>query len=321
MSEHEQLRDLLAEALECKPSQVEGVLTQRELTLGFYSGGIRKLALFLGATPVQAVRYVVQSGPSTAKRTASDYRDHMRSLGSSASTINLGMSVIGFILKTADSLRVIDWTVLIKREPEDPVQDVAGPSREAVIGMFERMRTRRDDKGLRDYALARLVYDLALRRAEVQMVDVEDFDPDTGILMATCKGRDGKFPAALPALTRQALEDWVDRRGREVPGPMFISFDPAIRKRNEYRRISTRSVTRMLDKAGLGESCTPNRLRHASITRAIDLADGHYEVKDFARHQSAQTARRYDDKLQERPNRGGDVAEKLSKDSTNEEAD
>ena len=63
-----------------------------------------------------------------------------------------------------------------------------GATNALVLGL-EDCRERVDDKGFRDYAILRLLFDLGLRRGEVMSLRLEDVDLEAGLLKVLGKGQ------------------------------------------------------------------------------------------------------------------------------------
>src|SRR5262249_20304498 len=156
-------------------------------------------------------------------------------------------------------------------------------------------------------ALLRCLYDLALRRAEVVGLDLEDLDLAAGTLAVLGKGRTEKSSVTLPGPTKAALEAWLAIRG-PTPGPLFRSLD---RARKGNGRLTGGAVYLMVRKLGrkAGLETRPHGLRHAAITEALDLTGDVRAVQKFSRHRDVRTLERYDDARQDL---AGEVAKKVA---------
>jgi hypothetical protein len=91
------------------------------------------------------------------------------------------------------------------------------------------------------------------------------------LIMAPRRGQQRKIARKVPAPVRAALAEWLEIRGTE-PGPLFTNLDRA----HPRRRLSGHGIWEALraygEKAGVRAS--PNRLRHAGITRRLEEANG-----------------------------------------------
>ena len=77
--------------------------------------------------------------------------------------------------------------------------------------------------GKRDYAMLRLLWDNALRRAEVCGLDRADFHPKEARLLLKGKGRIDKEPIDLAAATVEAISDWLVSMGESKSPALFVS--------------------------------------------------------------------------------------------------
>lgn len=87
-------------------------------------------------------------------------------------------------------------------------------------------------KGVRNVAIICLLFDLALRRAELVSLDLEDVNLQAKALSIVGKGMTQKTSLILPDPTAKTLETWLQVRG-DAAGPLFLSleglvFDPII---------------------------------------------------------------------------------------------
>jgi integrase/recombinase XerC len=151
--------------------------------------------------------------------------------------------------------------------------------------------------GKRNYAIMRLLWDNAIRRGELASTNIEDFR--NGKLWILRKGQRQKQPIDLAARTAAALEEWLAIRAGQAKDPIFIALD----KRSYGLRLSGRSVARVVDwttvDAGVEKHMSPHRVRHSSITAALDATNGDVRtVQQLSGHADLNVIRRYDDNRQ-----------------------
>ena len=161
-------------------------------------------------------------------------------------------------------------------------------------------------KGIRDYALIRVLADLGLRRGEVVGLDLEDLDLDQGIIAVRRKGHDGAKNLTLPPETLNALGAWVSRRGPRT-GPLFTSLARWLV--DQPTRLSGDGIGYVLKtrgiEAGVG-AIRPHGLRHTAITTGLDASGGDLRrVQQFAAHTDPKVTTLYDDS---RKDHAGEVA-------------
>lgn len=279
---------------------------RNERTRRAYAQDLEDFASFLGTPDVRAaVDHLLSQSPGGANGTVLDYRNALKDGGLAAATINRRLAAIRSVTKLARTVGFISWTLEIQGEKAEPYRDTRGPGRAGYVAMLQALEQRGDDaKRRRDEAMIRLLYDLALRRAEVVGLDVEDLDIEGGVVAVKGKGREAKELRTLPEATADALAGWLEVRGPE-PGPLFLNLDPA--RKGDGRLTGTslyRIVRRLGKKAGI--KARPHGLRHAAITEALDLTQGNVRaVQRFSRHRDLRTLNIYDDN---REDLAGDVA-------------
>src|SRR5262249_45118911 len=144
-------------------------------------------------------------------------------------------------------------------------RDTRGPG---VDGVRRLLGAIQGPTAARDCALVRILYDLGLRRAEAVSLDLADVDLDAGTAQVLGKGRREKVRLSLPGPTREALSAWLAQRGTE-PGPLFLALDRAHRG-HSLTGSGLYAVIRELGRRA-GIRARPHGLRHAGITRLLDL--------------------------------------------------
>jgi integrase/recombinase XerC len=162
--------------------------------------------------------------------------------------------------------------------------------------MLDALAPRRDRKGRRDYAMLRLLTDLALRRFEVAGLDLEHLDIAGKRVSVLRKGKTDRLWLSLPGQTLAALEAWLAVRG-SAPGPLFVGF-----RGGKGRRLACGGVYRAVRRMGdaVGALVRPHGLRHTSITQAVKRAQaagiGLDQVRDFSGHADVSTLMIYRDR-------------------------
>ncbi len=148
--------------------------------------------------------------------------------------------------------------------------------------------------GLRDRAILETLYSAGLRVSELVGTTDGDLDFSAGIVHVRGKGRRERL-APLGSYAVRALRRWLAVRTLaeiEAEGPAAPVFV------NRFgRRLSTRSVARMLDKylrqTGLDERTTPHTLRHSFATHLLDRGAGIRAVQELLGHKSLVTTQIY----------------------------
>ncbi len=151
-------------------------------------------------------------------------------------------------------------------------------------------------KGIRDYAILRLLWDNALRRNEICSLDVGDFDK-SGRLSILGKGKIQKSQIDLSPATTIAISQWLAAKGNYRPdNPLFSSLD----RRSQGHRLDGSTIYRLVrefsEAAGIDKIVSPHRIRHSAITAYLDASDGNIRAaQGLSRHANLNTLTRYDD--------------------------
>ena len=164
----------------------------------------------------------------------------------------------------------------------------AGEIRALMACCSEDMRPA----GFRDAALVAVLC-LDLRRAEVVALDFGTYDPESGALKLTGKGRKERMVYAFGGAA-DALGDWLKTRG-EAPGPLFCP----IRKDGQIRRarLTTQAVYTILRSRARKASVkpfSPHDLRRTFVGSLLDAGADVSVVAKLAGHASVTTTARYD---------------------------
>jgi integrase/recombinase XerC len=292
------------------------VLSGRKATTVLaYEGDYRDFAAFLGVDgPGEALEYLVGLKPGLANATALGYRGHLVERGLSSATIARRLSALKSAIRLAKQLGRVDWTLEVEAPKVQSFRDTTGPGRDGWQLVLAHARKHADrPRGRRDLALIRLLYDLGLRRAEAVGLDLAHVDLQRGHVQVLGKGRTQRETLTLPAPTRAALADWIAARGSD-PGPLFPRLDRA--KGQDGGRLTGRAVLKLVGAmgraAGLSRPLRPHGLRHAAITRALEVTNGDVtRARKFSRHKRVETLLIYDDR---RTNEGGRIAEQVAED-------
>jgi integrase/recombinase XerC len=167
-----------------------------------------------------------------------------------------------------------------------------------VAGFREMLQIpdRTTIKGIRDYAILRLLWDNALRRNEICSLDVSDFDR-SGQLSILGKGKIQKSQIDLSPATTIAISQWLTARESYLTkDPLFTSLD----RRSKGHRLDGSTIYRLVrefsEAAGIDKVVSPHRIRHSAITAYLDASDGNIRAaQGLSRHASLNTLTRYDD--------------------------
>src|SRR4051795_9497703 len=112
--------------------------------------------------------------PSSAY--AWSYRSEMIKRELSVTTINRRLATLRSLVKLANTLGLVTWTLSVENVPVQSYRDTDGPGRDGFRALLDAAGSQPGPKGLRDVALLRLLHDLGLRHSEAVRLDVNDVD-------------------------------------------------------------------------------------------------------------------------------------------------
>ena len=241
----------------------------------------------------------------------SRYKGELITKGIKSATINRRLAAIKSLVCFSYNCGHSDFMLeSVKGEKMSAYRDTSGVDSET----FKRVLSAIDRgslKGVRDYALMMLLWSNALRRSEVSKANISDFDPVTKTLKIYGKGRGNNAETvSLGSGTVTAIMAWLEARGETNPDKaLFVSVNAGYRD----GRLSTQSIydivkSRCKD-AGISKVMSPHRVRHSSITAALEATGGDVRrVQKLSRHSSLNTLLIYDDN---RKNHQGEVTDIL----------
>jgi len=278
---------------------------RRERTIRAYKADLADFMKFLQVVSIQesAVRFL-KGSHGQANALAYSYRGYLINRGLQPSTINRRLSALRSLAKLARTVGLIPWSVDVENVRGWQYRDTRGPGREGYRELLVGADAEREPMRSRDIAILHLLYDLALKRESVSLLDMDDVDVEDGVIAVSVKGREEQEIRTLPDETRAVIRQWIAVRG-DHPGPVFVNFD---RARKGDGRLSGTSIYRIVSGLGkrVGVTARPHGLRHAAITEALDLTGGDVRaVARFSGHRKIETLMIYDDNRQDI---AGDVA-------------
>ena len=216
-------------------------------------------------------------------------------------TINQKLAAIKSLVNYASQVGKCHYTLVnIKAEKLTSYRDTKGIPFEQFKLMMDAVDTD-TIKGLRDRAILLLLWGNALRRSEIVNCDVSDYSPSLGELTIIGKGKIGQPETiSLGKAAISSIDEWLIKRGRVKPTqPLFC----ATHKGYWGNRLHTHSIYKLVQKyavsAGIDKVMSPHRIRHSSITEALNLTNGDVrKVQKLSRHSNLNTLMIYDDNRQ-----------------------
>ncbi len=216
-------------------------------------------------------------------------------------TINQKLAAIKSLVTYANQIGKCHYTLTnIKAEKLQSYRDTKGIPFDQFKLMLSAVDTSKL-KGIRDLAILLLLWGNALRRSEVVNCDVRDYSAVSGELIITGKGKIGQPETITLGKTAiGALDTWLLARGEVTPdSPLFGAVHPGY----WGHRLNTHSIYKLVQKyaqlAGIDKVMSPHRIRHSSITEALNLTNGDVrKVQKLSRHSNLNTLMLYDDNRQ-----------------------
>ena len=242
---------------------------------------------FLSLSQTQAVSLVLQ------------YQAKLMDSGLTPSTINVRLSALKSLVNHARKVGRCEFTLVDVRSRQVEVyRDTSGLPPEGISQILATCN-QNTLKGVRDYAVLRLLWGNALRRGEVSSATVGDYSSGDATLMIMGKGKVQKSSIDLPPKTILAIDNWLEWRSREFSSPsksepLFVGLTHGGGK---FGGEGIRSMlVERTEKAGISKQMSPHRIRHSAITAALDASGGDVRsARALSRHANLNTLTRYDD--------------------------
>lgn len=256
---------------------------------------------FLGIT-----KALLGEGQGPANLKGLEFRNWLSARGNAPSTVNNRLHALGVLAEAWRFAGVIEWSVDLHYIPVEAYRDTTGPGTKKFADAMKLLEREKGPMALRDRAILVLLHDGALRRGEVSSLDLEHYDPGGLCLWVKAKKRTERVRIDLAPEMKQAIEAWLEIRGRK-PGPLFFNFDRSKRS----ARLSDRSIARITHRRGVGR---PHGIRHLAIGEYSDATNGNVEkVSKFARHKDPKVTMVYLDSLKKRDAEASKVLAKYRK--------
>ena len=241
----------------------------------------------------------------------SRYKGELVTKGLKSATINRRLAAIKSLVAFSYNCGHCEFMLeAVKSEKLSAYRDTSGVDPEAfkrVLGGIDRTSL----KGVRDYALLLLLWSNALRRSEVSKANIGDFDQKSKTLRIFGKGRGNNAETvSLGTGTVTAIEAWLEARGEVATDKaLFVSVNAGYRDGRLCTQAIYNIVKERCQSAGISKAMSPHRVRHSSITAALEATGGDVRrVQKLSRHSSLNTLLIYDDN---RRNHQGEVTDLL----------
>ncbi|MDP2849111.1 MAG: tyrosine recombinase XerC [Humidesulfovibrio sp.] len=147
-------------------------------------------------------------------------------------------------------------------------------------------------EGIRDLALAELLYGSGLRISEALSLTVDDVRADRGFVRVRGKGGKDRL-APLSEAARHRLKEYLDERfalpHAEAEQALFLGVRGGPLSRRESQRI----ISRLALLAGVSQSVHPHTLRHSFASHLLQAGADLRSVQELLGHSRLSTTERY----------------------------
>lgn len=147
-----------------------------------------------------------------------------------------------------------------------------------------------DPEGLRDLALAELLYGSGLRISEAVSLNVHDVD--SGMVRVLGKGNKERLvPVSKKCEERVRL--WLQQRHAFDPDPQEQALFLGVRGKRLNRRQANRILAALASVAGIPRDVHPHMLRHSFASHMLEAGADLRSVQELLGHERLTTTQRY----------------------------
>ena len=195
---------------------------------------------------------------------------------------------------TTNPARLVSTPKLPKNLPPVPTPEEMNRLVDSVASGGEKDRF--PDKILRDRCIFELLYGSGLRVAELEGLNLEDFDWRERWIRVRGKGRKER-EVPFGGKAAEALERYLEVRKKELPPNRE---EPALflhRWGGELRRLTARSIERIVKRYAMAlsgdSSLHPHTLRHAFATHLLGEGADLRAIQELLGHANLSTTQKY----------------------------
>lgn len=225
-------------------------------------------------------------------RQVHQYLGHLHRLKLSKSSISRKLSCLRGFFGFCRKKKII---------AQDPTQGISNPKQstaqprmlniDQVLALLEA-QIDPDPEGLRDLALAELLYGSGLRISEALNLDLFSIDFGQGLVRVLGKGgKQRLLPMTDKGQTR--LQRYLEQRNYFNPDPQVTAFFLGKKGKRLQRRQANRILERLSRLAGLPQDISPHVLRHTFATHLLEAGADLRFVQELLGHSRLSTTQRY----------------------------
>ena len=140
------------------------------------------------------------------------------------------------------------------------------------------------------------VYSCGLRISELCGLAAQDIDWDERVVRVRGKGKKERIvPVGGQAL--QSVQDYLARRDEVPQERRAIEGDPPLFLSRNGKRITQRTVARIVDRyvlqSGISKKVSPHTLRHSFATHLLDAGADLRAIQELLGHENLSTTQKY----------------------------
>jgi len=244
-----------------------------------------------------AVAWFLSLGRFQAISLVLRYRAALLERGLTPATVNVRLSAVKSLVNYARKIGKCEYSLEdVEGLRVETYRDTTGVSPD-IFRQITSQIPLNCLKGVRDAAILRLLWDNALRRAEVCSLDLEDYSSGDLKLLIKGKGKLTKESISLSSKAVVLINDWLGVIGDRLPDkPLFCTVDRATFGHRLSGNAIYNIVRNSSESAGITKVMSPHRIRHSAITAALDATNGDTrKVQKLSRHRNLNTLMIYDD--------------------------
>lgn len=184
---------------------------------------------------------------------------------------------------------------------DNPAQGIQNPKQglhhPAVLNIDQIMNLLEcsvtpDPKGLRDVALAELLYSSGLRISEALKLDIHDIDLGQLLVKVTGKGNKQRV-LPITEKGKKRLQRYLDQRQAFQPALKETAFFLGQQGKRLHRRQAYRIIETLAQSAGIQQNISPHTLRHSFATHMLESGADLRSVQELLGHARLSTTQYY----------------------------
>jgi len=273
---------------------VRGFLAYLEVEKGYSAATIRSYG-----TDLEQFELFLKRAKRSLEKPGRVTRDHVRGFLADLHRQQLSKSTVG---RKLSSLRAyFKYLMRHKVVAKNPMAGIRNPKQEKrhpqllnvdqAVSMMEAA-IEPDPEGLRDLALAEVLYGSGLRISEAIGLDLNDVDSD--VIRVVGKGNKERIVPLSDAAVKRIRRYMEQRHGLLKDDyseqALFLSVRGAKRLN---RRQANRIVAKLARLAGLPKDVHPHMLRHSFATHMLEAGADLRSVQELLGHENLTTTQRY----------------------------